>query len=323
MDNSLQPRLGQAQHLGLKQEIRLAQAVDFANTLTIPDEVLSGVITAMTYNPDLVEKVLQENKKKNGKSGQNAGKIGVIYGSLVSPSKEISHNLTRGGIIISPDISVLEKCLEGNRTNVTPDVTYIGRKNDRPEIVFSDHLKGSMALRMLQIDPIVHSETSKLVAQLQRFDVWKREKLRESYGVIGSEQRTFLESLDSSMYCKFDQNDLSKRLDLHSGTVSRLLSNRWVEARNVKGEQKFLNAKDLLITKAEFKKYLVLPDLNKVLKEEFEKKKAYSDPEITEKVGKYGRRCITNYRKESNIPSALEREKQYKTGTRAEPYVFS
>ena len=301
----------------LKQELKLSQVIEFVNLMNVPDEILNVVTGAVLYNPESIEIALQNRKKKENYMG-GADKVQTIYSSL-TPSKG-DLNIEKGGLIGFPDLRTLEGLIGNYQTNVTPDVTYIGRENKKPEIVFSDHLKGLMALRLIPIDSSKYPETSKLISQIKRFDEWKREKLINVYVIFGEKQRDFLENFDKTKFQVFKPENLGNQLNIHSSTIYRLLSNRWVEARNIAGNQKFIYAKDLLVTENDLKKYHVLPKLNKILSEEFENKKAYSDSEISNKVGGLARRTFTKYRKSSNIPLAGERERIYFEESKKEPY---
>ena len=306
-----------------RQELNLQQIIEFNNLLAVPDEVLNAVARALEYTPDSIEEVLQSRKRDASSCPiETADKIQTIYSSLIQ-SKGGDSNRSKGGLIISPDLRVLEDRLALHPTSITSDVTYIGRRDEKPEIVFSDHLKGAMSLRMLQVDPSSYPETSKLLAKLKYLDEWKRRILRDAYTILGGFQREFLEEFDRTRYNLFRQEDLADRLNISPSTVSRILSNRWVEARNVAGDQKFMYAKDFCVTQDEIRRYEILPPLNNILREEFERKKAYSDREISEKTGgKIGRRTITKYRTISCIPNNLERTAVYKSGEKAEPYRF-
>tara|TARA_Y100000034_G_C6889645_1_gene409060 strand:- start:1410 stop:2363 length:954 start_codon:yes stop_codon:yes gene_type:complete len=310
--------------LELKQGInlRLMQVIELSNLISIPDEVLNVVTGAISYNPDNIETILQNRRKDQVKREDGSTKTQIIYSSLM-PSKG-DENIKRSssnGLIISPDISTLEGCLENYKTNITPDMTYIGRKNKRPEIVFSDHLKGSIPVMAIQqLDTSKYPETSKLLSQLKKFDEWKRSTLRDAYVIIGGVQREFLEEFDTAKFNMLDQQKIANKLDIHLSTISRILANRWVEARNIHGNQKFMYAKDFLITNDSFKRYSLLPSLNNVFIEEFEKGTAYSDIKISEKVPNLARRTIAKYREMDDIPISRERNEIYKEGSRTEPF---
>lgn len=303
---------------GLKQEIKLSQVIEFNNLMAVPDNVLNVVTGAITYNPDTIETVLQNVKKEQPK-GDSGIKVQNIYASL-NPSKG-DERFRRGGMIIAPDLRTLEGSLGTYPAIITPDVTYIGRKDEKPEVVFSDHLKDSIML-LLQVDQSKYPETSKLLARLKSFDSWKRSKLRDAYVIIGGTQREFISTFDSLRYNLLTQDKLADEMDLSTSTVSRILSNRWVEARNTEGVEKFLYVKDLFATKDDLNRYTALPTLNRMLEEEFESKIAFSDREISERVPHVARRTVTKYREGSKIPNFSERNKIYRLGEIAEPFRF-
>lgn len=300
----------------IRQELKLSQVITCANLMSVPDEVFSIVAGAISYNPRSIETVLQKQKMEAAPVNVSGDKVQTIFSSLV-------HSTGGGngkGLIISPDLRAIEKCLGDHQTSVTPDVTYIARKNQKPEMVLSDHLKGSMGIMLLQIDSSIYPETAKLLSQLRRFDEWKRGKLREAYGKLGEVQREFLEDFNPSKYNLFDQEDLTEYLGLSRGTVSRILANRHVEARNLSGDQKFFSAKDLLVTQAGIKKYSAFPTLNDILREEFERKRAYSDEQISERVRGLARRTISKHLRNLGIPTLYERNEAYKSSSVEQPY---
>lgn len=312
-------QLSMRQILRPEQKLSLTQIIQTANFLSVPDEVLNVVACAMSYNPDSIEAILEKQKKEKPAEYAGVNKAQTLYSSI-TPSKGDPNNKGKG-IILVPDMRILEKCDGAYQTIVTPDVTYIGRRDNKPEIVFSDHLKGSVNL-MLEIDSSKYPETSKLLYQLRHFDTWKRSKLRDAYVLLGGKQSEFLEDFDKARCNVYIQRHLGNDLSLDESTVSRILCNRWVEARNIAGEQKLLFAKDLFVSKDHLKKYLVLPILNKILEEEFERKIAYSDEEITSKETHIARRTIVKYRGMSSIPNTSIRNREYKSNTREEPYKF-
>lgn len=307
----------------LRQEMRLAQIIEFSNLMAVPDEVLNTLVGAVCFNPGSIEKTLQERKRGNFSPEDSSKKVQSLYASLI-PSKGDTGEERRRGLVISPDLRILENCLGQYSATITPDVTYIGRKSEKPELVFSDHLKGSVSLMMLQLDASIYPETARLIAQLKRFDEWKRKTLRDAYVVIGGTQREFFEDFDKTRLHVFKTGDLADKLGFNESTIYRVLSNRWVEARNTEGNQKFLYARDLLITPDELKRYLALPKLNEALTEEFQRGRSYSDREIAEKIQSIATsiatRTVAKYRLNAGIPDTTERNRIYKSGERAEAY---
>ena len=304
----------------LKQELRLTQIIEFSNLMAVPDEVLNAVVGAVSYNPEIVESTLQRKKEESHSFVHNSEKVRTLYSSL-TPSKGDSDS-RKSGLIGSPDLKDLKDCLGQYQTAITSDVTYIGRRNEKPELVFSDHLKGSMNLSLFQLDASKYPETSKLLYQLKNFDEWKRKTLKNAYVIIGGTQREFLEDFDKTRYNILNQKNLAEKINVSEGAVSRILSNRWVEARNIAGDQQFLYAKDLLATKNDLKKYNALPILNEILAEEFKNREAYSDRIIAERVPNLARRTIVKYRQSSGIPAYSERNKVYRAEEIEEPFKF-
>lgn len=304
----------------IKLEQRLNQTIDIANFLNVPDEVVSVVANAISHNPDIVEKVLQE-RKQNSKNQDVSGKVRTLYSSISDPKNQESRH--GEGIILSPDLRTIQGSLGNYNLMITPDVTYVGKRNEKPEIIFSDHLRGSLGLHLLQLDHGLYPETARLLFHLKRYDQWKRGKLVEAYVAFGDSQREFFENFNPLKHSLFVQDDLAKKINLSGSTVSRILNNRLVEARNLSSEQRIMYAKDLFFTKSDLIRYNALPDLNQVFLEEFKMKKAFSDEEISMRVNKLARRTITKYRKEANIPGARERKELYQSGIVDNPYSLT
>ncbi len=304
----------------LRQQMSLTQVIEFSNLLAIPDEVLSAVALGISYNPGSVEAVLRQRREQGARIVDTSSKVQSLYAHLTNPQRDAAAVNEVQGVIFSPEVGSLEDCLGKHQVIVTPDVTYVGRKDSKPEMVLSDHLKGSLQLQLVQLEESQYPETFRLLARLRNFDEWKRKTLRNAYVIIGEVQREFLEDLDSTKYHIFKQGQLGEKLNISESTVSRLLSNRWVEARSVAGEQKVLYAKDMLVTNDGLKRYLALKPLNLLLEEEFEKKKAYSDAELVSKIKVIARRTLAKYRLEAGISGTPERNQAYRSGERTEPY---
>ncbi|MBS3135247.1 hypothetical protein J4406_02675 [Candidatus Woesearchaeota archaeon] len=324
----------------LRQELRLESKslqliISQSQLLTIPDEVLNFIAGAISYNPNNVEAILKD--KKSNPSDNYSGsfdapehKVRMLYSSLTTPSKgEDPKRKKKGGLILSPDIRSLEGSFENYFNNrefdVTPDVTYIGRRGDKPEIVYSDHIRsGLMTLGLLLLDPSIYPETSRLIKQLTRFDEWKKRVLRDVYILLGGYQREFFEDFDKTKLNLINQMDLANRINADYSSISRMICNRWVEARNVSGKQDIFYTKDLLATSYDLMKYSALPLLNKILEEEFKNKIAYSDYKIREKIPNpnLARRTVAKYRGISGIPCKRERKRNYESELITKPYRF-
>lgn len=294
----------------LRQEIRLAQVIDFANLINVPDEVLETIIGAISFKPESIEAILQG--KRTIKEKDTSHDVQSLYNSLIPPENGVRE--MGSGLIISPNLKVLETCLEQYQTAITPDATYIGRRGEKPEIVFSDHLKGSMGLRVIQVDGFRYPETAKLIAKLKKFDEWKKRTLRDEYTFIGEVQREFFEDLDRTKLHIFGAKDLAEKLGFAECTIYRTLSNRWVEARSATGEQRLIHSDNLLVTPNELRRYLAIPRLNELLIEEFKKGKACSDQELAGRISAVARRTVTKYRQEAKIPNSDGRNDSYQIG---------
>jgi len=287
--------------------------------MKVPDEVLSMISNLVVANPEKVEKILSDLKSKKGVYSYDPNvKVQSIYSSFTSFD---GNTRSKGGIIGEPNFTGLESVINQTDIIVTPDVTYVGREKQKPELVFSDHLRGATGLYLLQVNPSTFPETAKLFSQIKRFDSWKRKKLTEAYTFLGAKQREYFERFDPLTFNLFNDLSLAKEMGLNQSTVYRILCNRWIEARNIEGEQKVMFAKDLLKTETEITKYHNLSKLNKLLLEEYKNKKGYSDQEMARKIPSIARRTITKYRLESGFPAGSSRQREYADGKK-EPFLF-
>ncbi|MEK6859819.1 MAG: NYN domain-containing protein [Nanoarchaeota archaeon] len=71
-----------------------------------------------------------------------------------------------------------------------PDVSYVGRKNDKPEIRYASHLVERPRLQMALLDDF--PEAKKLYTLLVKERQWISEKLRQFYANLGNAQREFI-----------------------------------------------------------------------------------------------------------------------------------
>ena len=303
---------------GLTQNLKLNQVIELSNLIAFPDEVLNRVADEITHNPDSVEgrlKKLREDKTVKYVDD----KVRALFPSLV-PSQGDPDDGRKAGLVIAPDIRILEDSLGQHQVQITPDVTYVGRTSGKPELVYSDHLKGVMALSLVQLDQVRYPETSRLLNYLRKFDEWKRKTLRDSYLAIGEVQREFFENLDKTAFHLFKQDDLAERLNFSTSTISRILTNRYIEARGVNEKKEIWRSKDLLVTADRLLRYSIIPLINAVFEKEFSEKMAYSDQDIQKMVPNIARRTLAKYRVEARIPEHGGRIKIYRAGERKEPF---
>lgn len=326
----MQISFGQKQVLKQSLTLQLSQSITLANLMAVPDEVMATIMETIVHHPEAVEKTLSEVKTNSAKYDCPDEQIKVIYTNL-SPKREAGENngtkrvgITKEKIISSPEIGSLEDCLKITSPPVlTPDVTYIGRRNNKPEMILSGHLRGTMSLSLLTIEASQFPQTARLLASLKKFDDWKKDVLRRAYVILGERQREYFENFDPVRLNILNQEDFGEELNLTGSTVSRILANRWAEARNLAGEQKYLYVKNhLLVTQHELFKYNNLPEINRLLVEEYALGRAYSDQEIIKKIRGRGlaRRTLTKYREDNQIPSSSERNKLYMAKEITAPY---
>ena len=305
----------------MDQNNRLALIVELSNLLAVPDEVLGVVGGAISYNPDAIELILRKRKEVRGNIDEASARAQAIY-AAISRGGSNSDESGKRGLIISPDLAEMADLLGNRQICATPDVTYVGRKDNKPEIILSDHLRGGMNLSMVMVNPEKYPETARLIKKLGSFDDWKRRTLTEAYGIIGEKQREYFESFDCSRFCVFNTRNLAEELDIDESTVARVTSNRWVEGRNISSECKAIRTKDLLITADDVRKIGVMRSLNGVLENELSRGEAYSDRELAERAGNISRRTVTKYRTQMGIPESRERKEIYEAKQRTEPFRF-
>lgn len=309
--------------VSLRQELSLK--IEFSKMMAVPDEVMATVLGAIAYNPQNVESTLQERKKaglSNLAANDPAQKVQSVYSSILpSGGNPPKPKGSKRGMILAPNLESLEPLVTNYSVEVTPDVTYIARKSNKPEIVFSDHLVGVLSLQ-LAIDSEVYPETAKLFRVLQHYDSWKRGELRRIYPILGDERREFFEEFNFRRLTRYVSSDLARSIGLSETTISRILSNRWVEARDLSGNKMYLYAKDLFITRDDLFRFISLDEINRILQKEFQEKKAYSDSEIAQQLHGAKRRTISKYRELYQIPTTTVRQRDYDSGTRAEPYLM-
>jgi len=298
--------------------LRLAQVIDFAHLIKFPDEALDFVVTKISENPDNIELRLKELKEKREARFVD-DKVKALFPSLVPPPDDPNRK-SNSGLVISPDMTILSENLGQQKVQITSDVVYLGRKNLKPEIVYSDHLNGAMRMSLVQLNSSQYPETARLVDHLRRFDEWKRKTLRNIYLTIGDEQREYFEELDKTRFHIFKQQDLAEKIDISWSTVSRLIANRYAESRGINGNLEILATKDLCITADKLLRYSVTPLINAVFEKEFSERMAYSDQEINGMVPNVARRTIAKYRFEAGIPSHGDRVRSYRTGEKTEPF---
>jgi hypothetical protein len=311
-----------SQCLELRQELKLSQIIETNMLLSVPDEVLSLVMGKISTNPEIIESFLQRERKEKQRASSADESVKAIYYSLF-PSKKSGDSASIRGIIGSPDLSGLEDCLSDTVVTITPDVIYKGRKNQAPKLKYSEHLTGSVTIQIMQLDVSRYNETSRLLNRLRLFNDWKNGLLRNVYAYIGDVQRNFFEELEYARCRILFAKDIANYVGVSESTIYRALSNRYIQAESIRGRKEIINSKDLIVTPDDLKKFIALPVLNGVMKEEFGIGIAYSDSEIIGKYPGLARRTIAKYRQTSDIPPANIRNQEYANAQRTEPYQFS
>ncbi len=302
--------------LRLEQSQRLAHVIEVSNLLSIPDVLFENVVEALVSDPGSAEGKLKEASRKYEESRQSTSSIHSILPS--SPGKNKASERSAGFIMI-PDTRPLGS---PQNTEASPgyDVLYLGRKDKKPEMFFSERLTYKVGISIMQIDAQKHPAAARMLGQLLKFDRWKKEMLRTAYTRLGETQREFFEEGDAARLHIFTQQNLADLLHIHQTTVSKMIANRSVEITTLQGKRIAGYTNDLCVTRDELAKYLIVPHLNRILGEEFESKTAYSDFELSQRVSSIKRRTVAKYRQMSGIPGNSERSDSYRAGIRKEPY---
>ncbi|MBI1970817.1 hypothetical protein HYS47_03650 [Candidatus Woesearchaeota archaeon] len=299
----------------LSQRLHLSQVIEFAHLLAVPDEVFSAVSDAVSADPARTEAVLQETAAPT----YIDDKVKNLFTTLI-PASENPTN--RRGIIITPVLGPLKGYVPGTEVEITPDVLYIGRKQDKPEIIFSGHLQTQIKIEQVQIDRGKYPKTAKFAEQLRHFDDWKRRTLMDAYVRIGEAQREFFEDLKRTRCSIFTYETLAERLGLSPSTLSRLFPYRFVTARSCAGDEKIFPAKDFFVNGTDLQRYIAQEKLNQLFQQELTEGTAYSDRQLAEQATGIAVRTVTKYRLLSNIPSSSERTMLYRSNQRTGPYVM-
>lgn len=307
------------QRVRLDVKPTLSQMIVQSNLIALPEQAFDSFVDAILQEPGEVERVLTE-QGKNQHPVYNDEKVKVIF-ALRNAKGDYQRT---SGLISIPDLQGLEssvaKAIEG--CDLQPDICYTGRENQKPEISFAEYFYRPMRLAILHIDRDKYKRTAGLFDAIRKFDDWRMGLLRDAYMAFGDAHREFFECFDPTKLRIIDQSDLGAQLGVSSSIVSKIVSNRYVEAVNLDGEKRHFATKVLCVTRDEMKRYAVLDKLNGVLEEEFKAGRALSDFEIAERLGIVARRTVAQYRTDGGIPSAYERNEKYRTGTMNGPYQF-
>lgn len=315
-------RLVQSQRLVQEQRIFLGHAM-----LGAPILAIDKTIEAVLSNPSIVEGNLKTEK---GHGGSHP----LLY---ISAVKNISEGIaaTNIGVVQSRRATggklhfgdVLEAKID-DKTMALPDVTYHVRGYGDFSILPAEHFQPSkLELKLYQLT----TEVKQFVMWLNSQRNWIVKTLEECYLQIGKRQAGFLLKLDPSELVPLPLSNIDylQELPHHPSTYYRLLKNRSVGIDSPSGKST-LPVFYLLPNINQVVLYSILPNLNDMLRNEFESGIALSDEKVSKKIGKISRRAITKYRILVGIPSSAERQKLYDRGveepfricTSIEPYLL-
>ncbi|MBN1157649.1 hypothetical protein JXA85_08580 [Candidatus Woesearchaeota archaeon] len=275
----------------------------FGSMLELQDKVVSAVAKALSENPDSIEEILGKNYS-NGTDEQ----VKRIYSTLV--------NSDDAQKVQTEQKSALEEVLD---IDEEADATFIARRGEDAELVFSEQLNNPLEQRK-DFDKEKYPLASGLAVKLTDYLNWKTKKLKRAYASLREKQKEYLAEFDLTKLQKYEQKDLARDLNVSTSTISRMLKNRYIEVKNSLGKKKLFLANDFIVMTWQVKKYAFFPSWNKMLNEEMKGKKAYTDAEFAAASGKsLSRRVIAKYRDILGIPKSSKRKEEYQMG-RTEPY---
>jgi DNA-directed RNA polymerase specialized sigma54-like protein len=273
------------QQMSLRKELNMSQLLR-ANILSLPPKALDFLINLVVTNPEKADAIIR-NKSKHRK-----GVINALYDGF--------------GAVAAKNLKPLEKLVdEDAKVECIPDVVYIGRKNDRPKIIFSETLIKKPQLSLAQI-PREYQEARNIFGFLMYEREWITDVLKRIYTIIGDAQREFIYNPVPVNLNKFELADLAEKMDLHVSTVGRLRNGRYIVIENDKSV--VLPVHFLMPNDDSFRKYNEIEKINLLLAEE--SPQAYSDAKLSANLN-IARRTVTKYRKEYGIPESRERAKAY------------
>jgi hypothetical protein len=294
--------MGRRLRLALCQIPNLFLRLEFSEFISFDDESVELFTDCAIKNPALIERRLRSLRADRARLRSISGCVSC------SSWKEMALGTDQ----------VLVKAA----ADPIPDVLYVGNPHGGPEITFSERILIPSCLACAGIDAGAYPVVARYLRRIQKYSAWKRRLLIEGYRIIGEEQARFLRDLNPRNYNSLRQADLAEHLGVHQTTVSRVFSNRLVEAQAVNGSRAIIPASNLFITRDEFLRIIVTPLLNNILRIEYATGRALSDESLALKAGIIARRTEAKYREESLIPGCWGRNRAYKAGTCERPYRF-
>lgn len=312
MNQRLSYSLAPVQQLTLRLKQSLSQMILTQQILSSHPLALDSIIGFIENNPQECERKLLD-KNYSGNASDIFGKINSMFGDFIESDDRIgsSNEEQNSGFAISFPLKEFSGFIKKDKV-VKPisDVNYTGRKNEKPEVKFANHLTQAPKLELKQLDKF--PESKKLYKLLFQERQWINSTLREFYVSLGNSQRQFIYSLNPVQLQVYQLRDSAKELGVHHATVSRLRKGRYVSITSQSGDKQICSVCSLMPNVDNYKKILFANRLNEILQNEAENKRAKSDDYLAVHSG-IARRTVTKYRAEAGIPNLRGREIAYRT----------
>lgn len=288
---SLQPTLAVRQQLNLTlQQIN-------TYLLSLPLDSLDALVNAVEERPEEAERLVAERGI--------ARAVPSLYGGLAAASE----GAAGGGIVTDMRLDTLSPLLPRN-PQPKPEVLYIGRENDKPEICFSDVFSIKREQRQEAIPSSLRKASYLHTILVSRRD-WIARKLGELYRELGDAQREFIFTGRYADMTVFDLHRAGFRLQVSKSTISRLRKDRHVGIQI--GQTYLVPAAALMPTAENVEMYGRLNLLNQALVAEQKNRKAYGYDEIKTQTG-LAPRTQRTYQSMYRLPSPRGRNALYAQG---------
>lgn len=311
----LRPSLHVSQ--SLSQRLDLRQVISASQLMKMPIVALDVVLENIALSPEMAEGVLSSQDHQTIDGGTKA-LFSALHpqGDGSSRGGEDSKGGGEsGGFVTDGRVKALEGAVMGNvKLEVTPDVIYTGREQNKPLITYGQHLVSKPTLSLVQI-PSEFGKAKNLYRALVKYREWVTGKLREGYSEIGDKQREFFWSLDARQLNILTQTSLANILNVSPSTISRIIAGRVVRVDGGKEKGVILRVRDLMPTKNDIGRYYHVAEINVLLEEEAVRGVALSDDDIAQRLdGRIARRTITKFRTRGRVPESYARDREYKDG---------
>ena len=295
------------QTLELRQKVSLVSLMQTQELLSIHPTALDLVLSSIELDPRGSERKLREL----GNESDASEKVKSMFGELIEGKKEnTTYENENSGFATTFPLKGLSGLIKKEvLIRYTPDVTYIGRKNEKPEIRYAKHLIEAPRLSLSLLDEF--PESKKLYKLLSKEREWISSTLRDFYANLGNSQREFIYSLDPVSLHIYQLKDAAKELGFHLTTVSRLRKGRYISVIDSKQRNHMYPACVLMPNTDEYARIALTHQLNYALQKEAEEQTGRSDDWLSVHSG-LARRTVTKYRTEAGIPKSRERETSYK-----------